>query len=149
VGSTCFREILDSQTQLLLKNPSRVSAVEGVARLFLSEIEYLASSQKVQVIICAPPMILFKFLAEEASIEAPQGGSHSEAQDFHDWLKAHAMSTAIPIQVVWPPTYDETKFIAKFRRQKDKRQLQDEATRAWNFNIALYYKAGGVPWRMS
>ena len=26
--------------------------------------------------------------------------------------------------------------------------LQDEATRAWNFFCALYYKAGGTPWRM-
>jgi hypothetical protein len=27
-------------------------------------------------------------------------------------------------------------------------QLQDEATRAWNFLTALYYKAGGTPWRL-
>ena len=26
--------------------------------------------------------------------------------------------------------------------------LQDEATRAWNIHAALYYKAGGVPWRL-
>ena len=25
---------------------------------------------------------------------------------------------------------------------------QDEATRAWNFFSALYYKAGGFPWRI-
>lgn len=29
-----------------------------------------------------------------------------------------------------------------------RRLLQDEATRAWNLHIALYYKAGGTPWRM-
>ncbi len=28
------------------------------------------------------------------------------------------------------------------------RPLQDEATRAWNFHTALYYKAGGIPWRL-
>ncbi|WP_155058458.1 argonaute/piwi family protein [Streptomyces blattellae] len=28
------------------------------------------------------------------------------------------------------------------------RPLQDEATRAWNLHSALYYKAGGTPWRM-
>ncbi|MCX5419252.1 helix-turn-helix domain-containing protein [Streptomyces sp. NBC_00078] len=28
------------------------------------------------------------------------------------------------------------------------RPLQDEATRAWNLHTALYYKAGGTPWRM-
>jgi hypothetical protein len=26
--------------------------------------------------------------------------------------------------------------------------LQDEATRAWNIHTALYYKAGGIPWRL-
>jgi hypothetical protein len=25
---------------------------------------------------------------------------------------------------------------------------QDEASRAWNLHVALYYKAGGVPWRL-
>jgi hypothetical protein len=28
------------------------------------------------------------------------------------------------------------------------RPLQDEATRAWNLHGALYYKAGGTPWRL-
>jgi len=28
------------------------------------------------------------------------------------------------------------------------REIQDEATRAWNFYSALYYKAGGIPWRL-
>jgi hypothetical protein len=27
--------------------------------------------------------------------------------------------------------------------------MQDEATRAWNFFCALYYKAGGIPWRLA
>jgi len=152
VGTTSFREVLDSQIEPLLKNPSRAVAVESVAKLFLAEIEYLASSQKVQVIICAPPMLLFKFLAEESGVEFKESGAKgdsSEAPDFHDWLKARAMNAGVPIQVVWPSTYDETKSLPKTRGRKDKRQLQDEATRAWNFHLALYYKAGGVPWRMS
>ena len=33
-------------------------------------------------------------------------------------------------------------------QQQASRPLQDEATRAWNFHTALYYKAGGTPWRL-
>src|SRR5690606_18316305 len=28
------------------------------------------------------------------------------------------------------------------------RRLQDDATMAWNFFTAMYYKAGGTPWRL-
>jgi hypothetical protein len=33
-------------------------------------------------------------------------------------------------------------------RRYPPRPLQDEATRAWNIFSALYYKAGGTPWRL-
>jgi hypothetical protein len=67
--------------------------------------------------------------------------------DFHHLLKARAMSLRVPIQIILPATYDETKA----RKQSSAgivRPLQDEATRAWNIFCALYYKAGGTPWRL-
>lgn len=33
-------------------------------------------------------------------------------------------------------------------RAGNNRTRQDEATRAWNLHTALYYKSGGVPWRL-
>jgi hypothetical protein len=33
-------------------------------------------------------------------------------------------------------------------RRGESKPLQDEATRAWNIHVALYYKAGGIPWRL-
>jgi len=51
-------------------------------------------------------------------------------------LKAKAMNqkNAIPIQIIRQKTLEE------------KREIQEPATRAWNFCTAQYYKAGGIPW---
>jgi hypothetical protein len=58
-------------------------------------------------------------------------------RNFHRALKASCMMehNAIPIQIVRRHTYiaEEAK--------------QSEATRAWNLGLALYYKAGNIPWR--
>jgi hypothetical protein len=49
-----------------------------------------------------------------------------------------------PIQIIRRTTWDPAFTPAG----QDKPRLQDEATRAWNLHTALYYKAGGVPWRL-
>ncbi len=67
---------------------------------------------------------------------------------FHDVLKARGMGIGIPIQMVRPETYDAERRRRQKARPDRIRQLQDEATRAWNFHMALYYKAGGTPWRL-
>ncbi len=66
--------------------------------------------------------------------------------DFHDLFKAKAMALRKPTQIVLPATFNMGK---KSKPTKRKPQtLQDEATRAWNFYTALYYKALGTPWRL-
>lgn len=51
-------------------------------------------------------------------------------------LKACALKNRLPIQ------------IATDALLSDSIRNQDPATRAWNFSVGLYYKAGGVPWRL-
>jgi hypothetical protein len=51
-------------------------------------------------------------------------------------LKARALRNRLPIQLVTEALLSDTA------------RNQDPATRAWNFSVGLYYKAGGVPWRL-
>jgi hypothetical protein len=57
-------------------------------------------------------------------------------RDFRRALKARAMRSGMPIQ------------IGREKLFLDKDTNQDAATRAWNMSVALYYKAGGIPWRI-
>lgn len=58
-------------------------------------------------------------------------------RDFRRALKARAMKLRIPIQ------------IARERLLVDSEKSQDPASRAWNMSVALYYKSGGIPWRIN
>lgn len=57
-------------------------------------------------------------------------------RDFRHALKARALRNRLPIQLVTDNLLN------------DNMRSQDPATRAWNFAVGLYYKAGGVPWRL-
>ncbi len=128
------------------------AAVEKAVEAFLAEIEAV-STKNVHVIVCAPPVALIQAMNIE-EFEAQSGtGAHCVRQpervpDFHDLLKAKAMKFGKPIQIVLPGTYDESKRKVQKRNRNRLRTNQDEATRAWNFHVALYYKAGGIPWRL-
>jgi hypothetical protein len=136
LSSTTFREIFVTAIDEALKRPIRADAIVAVAKLFLDEIEYLTSMQKVQVIICAPPVRLFKYLNDGTEGQAAVHESATpEEPDFHDWLKAHAMKAGIPLQVVWPTTYDELVVLARNRRTGEKRRLQDEAYSGMEFSL--------------
>jgi hypothetical protein len=57
-------------------------------------------------------------------------------RDLRHALKARALSKRLPIQIVTDALLSDTV------------RNQDPAPRAWNFGVGLYYKAGGVPWRL-
>lgn len=64
--------------------------------------------------------------------------------DFHDLLKATALTLPAPLQLM----REERTGIPSRTNGQPVRPLQDEATRAWNLHTAVYDKAGGTPWRM-
>ena len=63
--------------------------------------------------------------------------------DFRRQLKARSMRFGIPIQIVREST------LALEDRDGPGRRVTPLSDRAWNLAVALYYKAGGKPWRLS
>lgn len=83
---------------------------------------------------------LFDVLPQETIEEASSSSDEDLIfRDFRRALKAEAMNvgTPVPIQLVTPSLYEEG-----YRRQ------QDPATRSWNLSVGLFYKVGGIPWRL-
>jgi hypothetical protein len=80
--------------------------------------------------------------AADQQIEFPFDWEPEEApedllrRDFRRALKAVAMSFEIPIQIV------------RQNALMDLRTNEAPAIRAWNLGTGLYYKAGGIPWRI-
>lgn len=157
LDSQLHRPIPQSRFDNLCQKLKSNAVLLEIAQLFLNELEYLAQKTTVDVFVCALPFVLVKFLDqnEDEAVPTDDDGEGDQGVQivsskliFHDFLKAQAMRFKKPTQIIRPGTYDERKRLKQKNRSGETRQLQDEATRAWNFYTALYYKAGGTPWRL-
>lgn len=108
--------------------------------LYLAEIKFLANNKKPDVILCvlddAFTNIVYGTKTTEIQYDDIEGENEVlEVEiNFRRLLKAKSMEYNIPIQIV------------RDRLHKPSSGMQDEATVAWNFFTALYYKASGTPW---
>jgi hypothetical protein len=121
-------------------------AVRAAVGLYAAELEILDEEPGCNVILIARPDMLPDAPEPEADPAAPwkKAPPGEPADDFRALLKAVAMRYSRPIQIIRRTTWDPAFKPAG----GEKRSLQDEATRAWNLHTALYYKAGGIPWRL-
>jgi hypothetical protein len=130
--------------------------------MFIDHAEELVQQGGPMVIVCVPPHDLLAAVDERRGPvdadeqEIDEGSEVPDAHKpptiaFHDLLKAEGMRLAVPLQMVRPKTYQGKLPPGKKKNTGLKTPsipLQDEATRAWNIHTALYYKAGGIPWRL-
>jgi hypothetical protein len=141
------REIPERQLRRLAR-ADVTSAITEAAGLYTDAARSLAETGRPRVIICARPDQLHDHDdaadhddGEDGEPDPDEGGQ--VGRDFHDLLKATALSLSCPLQLMRRDTWEGTT-----KGSQRVRPLQDEATRAWNLHTALYYKAGGTPWRM-
>lgn len=127
-------------------------ALQAAIDTYAAEITALADENRVDVLLAARP----EQLADTARTPRRRGRRSPDASatvadddvtlpqyaNFHDLLKARTLALRQPIQIIRRSTWDEATLPA------DRRSRQDEATRAWNLHVAMYYKAGGIPWRL-
>jgi hypothetical protein len=139
-------------------------AVALAVETFANEIRDLAEQDRPpQVVICTLPVEIIERVTnmrsaaddDEWEKDAGDEAEPEEApvldrqiENFRGALKAATLALRVPIQIVWPTTYDNDAVVKRKLAEFSTRKVQDEATRAWNFFCALYYKAGGTPWRM-
>lgn len=128
---------------------------ESLAELFVDACRSVYD-KGADIVVVAYPLEVFPLLGEdnrEVKHEAEDDDKRDDPMpiskvDLHDILKCRAMQAKIPIQVIRPATYNEKLKRKETDLRGKQRQLQDEATRAWNIMVGMYYKAGGIPWRI-
>ncbi|SCL20615.1 hypothetical protein GA0074692_0921 [Micromonospora pallida] len=143
------REIPERQLRRLAR-ADVISATADAVEIYADAARSLAETGRCRVVICARPDELNDRENHPPSVEG--AAEHQDEQDereaggdFHDLLKATALTLPAPLQLMRRETWTGVR--ARTGGQAA-RPLQDEATRAWNLHTALYYKAGGTPWRM-
>ena len=128
-------------------------ALQTAIDTYAAEITALADENRVDVLLAARPEQLADTArtprgpgrgSRRATASVPDDDDVALPQfaNFHDLLKARTLALRQPIQIIRRSTWDESKL------PSDRRSRQDEATRAWNLHVAMYYKAGGIPWRL-
>lgn len=134
------KKILNGEKDRIEKNENARQRIEYAVDVYLEKIAFLAENRNPDVVVCILSDdfdgLINKSIRSDESEE--EGSDEVLEMNFRRALKSRAMKFRIPLQLVWEKNLTEQP-----------RNSQDDATRAWNFCTALYFKASQtVPWRL-
>lgn len=136
------RALKSKEVKEIIAIKDRTERVNKAIEQYYENIKFLAQNRHVDVIVCVIPEDLFKVIStEERSGEETLEANDDKYEElnFRRALKAKAMSLGKPLQLIRQASLDDTKVGGQ----------QDDATKAWNFCTALYYKSGPtIPWKL-
>ncbi|HWX36010.1 MAG TPA: hypothetical protein VNZ53_52415 [Steroidobacteraceae bacterium] len=152
-------ELSDTATRTITRHEltaalGKSEPLRQLAEAFMQHARDLAGKSGLHVLVVAPPSEVFALGDAPQAVSDPpidelqepapeQHAPPPSTLNFHDLFKAQAIDLQLPCQLLRPDTYGPSS-----GGRTRGRRLQDKATTAWNFHTALYYKAGGVPWRL-
>jgi hypothetical protein len=170
----CIELILQDEVKAVLNVIDYQQRVREAANLFVRKLRnYLGREPRPHVVICAFPQDILDSCSKEKKGDSEtrikltkkekdiidiirkhrKTGQQTlfpfqeediertyEASNLRRLIKAEAMMLNIPTQLARPRT---------FKKDDSDKTLQDAATRAWNFAVAIYYKAEGYPWKLA
>jgi hypothetical protein len=136
--------------------PNRDTAVEKIARVVGERLGVLAAKGSPPDVVIVALTSAMRTLAGGGRLPArrpraprarpqltlafmddPRPADDSISRTLHRAIKAEGMRTGLCTQMCWPGSFIGGEGV------------EDDATRAWNFCTALYYKATGIPWRIT
>ena len=119
------------------------SRVAAAVQLFVPHVTFLSQNRTVDVIICVIPDGLYDVISKR-TVASPEDQVEDYKPDdlvetnFRRALKAASLHLGVPLQLIRAKSLESNP-----------PKMQDDATKAWNFCTALYYKANQtVPWRL-
>lgn len=120
--------------------------IDAAVELYYRQAKFLAQNRVVDVITCVIPTRLYDQISKPnaAPLEETLEDEDEQPDDileanFRRALKAKAMHLGKPLQI-----------IREISLESSVKGQQDDATKAWNFCTALYYKTNQtVPWKLT
>jgi hypothetical protein len=143
INEEITRNINNSEVKRILEIVRWNDRVNAAVEIYYESIKFLTQNRTVDVIICVIPIKLYDKIAKDDTESVEESEHEEEPEDnleinFRRALKAKTMSFGKPIQLI-----RESSLESNLKGQ------QDDATKAWNFCTALYYKANQtVCWKL-